>query len=351
VPGEPHQNQSSQHQEQRPSDGTHPAPARAPRGRRRVRVCGRPHLAVLRLLPSLAHRLLGCRLAAGDLNGDRLNEPVPLPGHCLDEAVIALLLPESSPDLANGLDEAVLGDSRVTPHRIEELLLVDQLSRALDAGVDEVNVVVAASDGFATRNQNAPVAELLDAAQEIAAEARAAGLGTSVVVSTAFGCPFDGEVPADRVLDVVRRCLDAGFDELAVADTIGVGVPAQVRDLMGGIRAMAGTTPDGAPVRLRAHFHNTRNTGYANALAAVEAGVEVLDASAGGIGGCPFAPAATGNIATEDLLYLLRRSGFPTGVDLGAIAAAGTWVCGELGKDVPALLGRAGDFPPPALLR
>jgi hydroxymethylglutaryl-CoA lyase len=220
------------------------------------------------------------------------------------------------------------------------------LTRAIAAGVDEVNVVVVASDTFSRRNQNAGVAEMLDAADQMAAGARTAGVGVSVVISTAFGCPFEGEVPAAKVLQIAQRCLAAGYDELAIADTIGVGVPAQVRDLVEGIRAMDGRTPGGGPVRLRAHFHNTRNTGYANALAAVEAGVEVLDASAGGIGGCPFAPAATGNIATEDLLYLLHRSGWTTGLDLESVAATGTWVCEQLGKQTPALLGRAGTFPP-----
>ncbi len=220
------------------------------------------------------------------------------------------------------------------------------LTRAIEAGVDEVNVVVVASDTFSRRNQNAGVAEMLDAADQMAAGARTARIGVSVVISTAFGCPFEGEVPAAKVLQIAQRCLAAGYDELAVADTIGVGVPAQVRDLVEGIRAMDGRTPGGDPVRLRAHFHNTRNTGYANALAAVEAGVDVLDASAGGIGGCPFAPAATGNIATEDLLYLLHRSGWTTGLDLESVAATGTWVCEQLGKQTPALLGRAGTFPP-----
>jgi hydroxymethylglutaryl-CoA lyase len=147
-----------------------------------------------------------------------------------------------------------------------------------------------------------------------------------------------------------------GYGEVALADTIGVGVPAQVRRLVAGIRALApsaapaGEGDDGAAgdVRLRAHFHNTRNTGYANALAAVESGVQVLDASIGGIGGCPFAPNATGNIATEDLQYLLQRSGYETGLDLEALAATGTWVAQRLGTQAPALLGRAGPFPPRA---
>ena len=215
------------------------------------------------------------------------------------------------------------------------------LDRALAAGVDEVNVVIAASETFSRRNQNTSVAEMLDAAEDIAAGAAAAGVGCSAVVSTAFGCPFEGEVAPEAVLGVARRCLDAGYPEVALADTIGVGIPAQVRSLAAGVREL----PGGERVRLRAHFHNTRNTGYANALAAVESGIEVLDASLGGIGGCPFAPNATGNIATEDLQYLLERSGYATGLRLPALADTGTWVAGQLDKEAPALLGRAGVFP------
>jgi hydroxymethylglutaryl-CoA lyase len=218
------------------------------------------------------------------------------------------------------------------------------LDRALAAGVDEVNVVVAASETFSRRNQNTGVEEMLDAAADIAARAAAAGVRRSVVISTAFGCPFEGEVEPRAVLELVGRCLDAGYPEVALADTIGVGVPAQVRELVAGVRAL----PGGEDVRLRAHFHNTRNTGYANALAAVESGVEVLDASLGGIGGCPFAPRATGNIATEDLQYLLERSGLRTGLHLEGLAETGTWVSRQLGKEAPALLGRAGGFPAPA---
>jgi hydroxymethylglutaryl-CoA lyase len=215
------------------------------------------------------------------------------------------------------------------------------LDRALAAGVDEVNVVIAASETFSQRNQNTSVAAMLDAAQDIAARAAAAGVRCSAVVSTAFGCPFEGEVALDAVLAVVARCLDAGYREVALADTIGAGVPAQVRSLTVAVRQL----PGGDRARLRAHFHNTRNTGYANALAAVESGVEVLDASLGGIGGCPFAPNATGNIATEDLQYLLERSGYATGLRLSALAETGTWVAEQLGKETTALLGRAGGFP------
>jgi hydroxymethylglutaryl-CoA lyase len=218
------------------------------------------------------------------------------------------------------------------------------LDRALAAGVDEINVVIAASETFSRRNQNAGVAQMLDAADAIAARAASAGVGRSLVISTAFGCPFEGEVPPDAVYAIADRALRAGYGEVAVADTIGVGVPRQVHELVAGIRAL----PGGADVRLRAHFHNTRNTGYANALAAVEAGVRALDASLGGVGGCPFAPNATGNIATEDLDYLLERSGWTTGLSLPALAATGSWVAQQLSITAPALLGRAGGFPPAA---
>jgi hydroxymethylglutaryl-CoA lyase len=215
------------------------------------------------------------------------------------------------------------------------------LQRALDCGVDEVTVVVAASDTFSRRNQGAGLEQVLAATEQMLGDAHAAAMPASVVISTAFGCPFEGEVDPEAVLAVAQRCLAAGTVELAVADTIGVGVPVQVRALVAGITAL----PGARGVRLRAHFHNTRNTGYANALAAVEAGVGVLDASLGGIGGCPFAPNATGNIATEDLVYLLHRSGFRTDVDLAQAAATGTWVAEQLGRPAPALLGRAGGFP------
>jgi hydroxymethylglutaryl-CoA lyase len=214
------------------------------------------------------------------------------------------------------------------------------LDRALAAGVDEVNCVVITTETFSRRNQGASVDDLVAAWLDIARDAHAAGVRASVTVSASFGCPFEGEVAPQTVVDLVGRVVEGAPDELALADTIGVAVPRQVRDL---VRAVAPVTGD---VPLRAHFHDTRNTGIANALAAAEEGVTVLDASAGGIGGCPFAPNATGNIGTEDLLYALHRSGFETGVDLAATAETGGWIARELGKDrAPAVLGRAGPFP------
>ncbi|HEU5159607.1 MAG TPA: hydroxymethylglutaryl-CoA lyase [Streptosporangiaceae bacterium] len=213
------------------------------------------------------------------------------------------------------------------------------LDRALGVGVDEVNVVVPATDTFCTRNQGCSTAEMIDAWDDIAA-ATTAGVRKSVTISVAFGCPFEGETPPERVEWIARRAYEAGADEIAIGDTIGVGVPAQVRDLTSRLREAAPGVP------LRFHFHNTRNTGYANALAAVDEGVEVLDASVGGFGGCPFAPAATGNIATEDLIYALRRSGIETDVSMPAVTGTAEWLGERLGKRPEALLGRAGDFPP-----
>ena len=215
------------------------------------------------------------------------------------------------------------------------------LDRAIRAAVDEVNVVVVATDTFSQRNQGATVSESIAAWSRIATRARAAGLRTTVTVAAAFGCPFEGEVAPERVADVLGRCVQAQPDEVALADTIGVGVPAGVRALAD----VAATVAAGLP--LRWHFHNTRNTGYANAIAAVERGAAALDASAGGIGGCPFAPAATGNVATEDLLYLLHRSGVQTGVTAEAVAPATGLLASALGSPVPGLLTKAGPFPGP----
>lgn len=212
------------------------------------------------------------------------------------------------------------------------------LERGLAAGIDEANAVVVATETFCRRNQGMSVAEAVRSFGEISRRARAAGLKVTATVGASFGCPFEGEVAPSRVAELARQCADAGADEIALADTIGVGVPADVHRLVEAVREVTG-------LPLRFHFHNTRNTGYANALAAIEAGASALDSSCGGIGGCPFAPAATGNVATEDLAYALRRSGLDSGLDLARLVAAAALIEGELGASVPALLGRAGDFP------
>jgi hydroxymethylglutaryl-CoA lyase len=214
------------------------------------------------------------------------------------------------------------------------------LDRALGTGVDEVNVVVCVSETFSRRNQNMSTEDAMRQAAEVIAAAKAEGLFTTLTLSTAFGCPFEGEVAPERVVELARQAAAAGVDELCLGDTIGVGVPTQVRDLTARIRDAVGDTPP-----LRYHFHNTRNTGFANAVAAVLAGVTVLDSSAGGIGGCPFAPAATGNIATDDLVYLLERMGLRTGYDLDRLLPTAAFLSERLGHEVPALLPRAGTFP------
>ncbi|MGH7763152.1 MAG: hydroxymethylglutaryl-CoA lyase [Candidatus Dormibacteraceae bacterium] len=209
--------------------------------------------------------------------------------------------------------------------------------RAVAAGVDEIHYAFAATDEFGKRNQNATTDEGLKTALALVSRARAERMPITVTLSVSFGCPFAGRVPAGRVLAIVERLMAVPPDEICLADTIGVGVPSQVHELVQGARAL------GAAVG--AHFHNTRNTGYANAVAALEERVVSLDASVGGAGGCPFAPNATGNIATEDLVYVLRGLGVETGIDLDGLIETSSWLGGRLGKELPGMLARAGDFP------
>jgi hydroxymethylglutaryl-CoA lyase len=207
-------------------------------------------------------------------------------------------------------------------------------------GVDEAGCVLVASDTFGQKNQGQTIAQGIAENRDMLRLARENGLVAQVTVSAAFGCPFEGPVPAETVVRCAAEMAEAGAEEIALADTIGVGVPAQVSDLFGRVREAVGPT-----MRLRAHFHNTRGTGIANAWAAYEAGVDVLDSSIGGLGGCPFAPKATGNIATEDLIYLLERSGVDGGVDLSKAIAVNHWFEGVLGRPLPSMVGKAGPAP------
>jgi hydroxymethylglutaryl-CoA lyase len=213
--------------------------------------------------------------------------------------------------------------------------------RALAAGVEEVGAVAVATDSFGIRNQAQSSEDSVAVAAEIIALARSAGRSAQVTISVAFGCPFEGEVATDRVVEIAARLAEAQPREIALADTIGCAVPLQVGDLVRRLRTAIGAIP------VRAHFHDTRNTGVANAWAALEAGAATLDSSLGGLGGCPFAPNATGNVATEDLIYLLSRSGVTTGLDLGRIIAASHWLGGVMGRMLPAMVSRAGRFPTP----
>lgn len=211
--------------------------------------------------------------------------------------------------------------------------------RAAAAGCEEIGMVVFTTDAFNERNQGTTSAGSIRTWRDIAAAARAAGIRAQVTISAAFGCPFEGEVAPGRVVDIAREVADGSPFEIAIADTIGVAVPGQVADVVGRVAEALPGMP------LRGHFHNTRNTGLANAYAACTAGVRVLDASLGGLGGCPFAPAATGNIPTEDLVYMLGRMGIETGVDLGRAIEAARYIEQQVGHPVPGMLMRAGPFP------
>ncbi|HEX9706396.1 MAG TPA: hydroxymethylglutaryl-CoA lyase [Steroidobacteraceae bacterium] len=211
--------------------------------------------------------------------------------------------------------------------------------RAAAAGCEEIGMVVFTTDEFNRRNQGVTSAESIRNWREIAAAAQAEGIRAQVTISAAFGCPFEGEVPPGRVVEIARALADGAPFEIAIADTIGVGVPGQVIEIFGRVA-------DALPgMSLRGHFHNTRNTGLANAYAAVMAGAQVLDASLGGLGGCPFAPAATGNIPTEDLIYMLSRMGIETGIDLERAIATARWIEQHVGHAVPGMLVKAGGFP------
>jgi hydroxymethylglutaryl-CoA lyase/(R)-citramalyl-CoA lyase len=210
--------------------------------------------------------------------------------------------------------------------------------RLVASGLGEVRFAFGATESFNRRNQNASVDESLGAAKRIVERAREDGLRSAVTISVAFGCPFEGAVAEDRVLELAAQVAEARPDVLVLADTIGVGVPRQVQSLIA--RALELGVPVGG------HFHNTRNTGYANALAALAAGASVLDASVGGLGGCPFAPRASGNIATEDLVYLLEREGVETRIGLEDLIEVSAWLEDVLGRRLEGQLYRAGSFPP-----
>lgn len=213
--------------------------------------------------------------------------------------------------------------------------------RALGTALHELGAVAVASDGFAMRNQGQTREDSLNVASQVVRLAHQAGRSAQVSIATAFGCPFDGEVPADRVIAMAQHLSDANPREIALADTIGVAVPSQVTELVSRVREAVPHIP------VRCHFHNTRNTGLANVWAAVQAGATSIDAALGGMGGCPFAPAATGNVSTEDVQYLLERSGISTGVVLDRLISASHRLSEVMGKTLPSMVARAGSFPPP----
>jgi len=253
---------------------------------------------------------------------------------------VSFVNPARVPQMA-GAEEVVQAIERRPGVVYAGLVLNDKgYDRLAATDLDEVHFAFASTETFNQRNQGASVADSIAAASRIVARAHEDGRRATVTIGVSFGCPFEGRVEPERILEIAAELVEAGPDELVFADTIGVGVPRQVRRLVGDAVRL------GPPVGV--HLHNTRNTGYANAFAAVEAGATVLDASLGGIGGCPFAPRATGNIATDDLVYLLHGEGIETGIDLDALIEVAVWLDGVLGRQLEGQVYRAGTFAPVA---
>lgn len=252
--------------------------------------------------------------------------------------VTSFVNPARVPQMA-GAEEVVAAIDRREGVVYAGLALNDRgYDRLAATGLDEAHFAFAASEEFNRRNAGASVEESMQAAERIVGRAHADGIRATVTVGTAFGCPFEGRVDPGRVLELAARAAAAGADEVVLADTVGVGVPRQVAHLVGEAARL------GPPVGL--HLHNTRNTGIANAYAGLEAGATVFDASVGGIGGCPFAPRATGNVSTEDLVYLLHGEGVETGIDLEALIGVAAWLEEILGRELEGMVYRAGSFAP-----
>ncbi|QIN83250.1 hydroxymethylglutaryl-CoA lyase [Rubrobacter tropicus] len=244
--------------------------------------------------------------------------------------------PKRVPQMA-GAEEVMNGLDRHEGTVYAGLVLNERgYERAVEAGVDEVRYAFPVTETFARKNQNTTVEEATALAGRLVERARLDGVRVSITLSAAFGDPFEGKVEPAHVLKIAEKVSEAHPDEVVLADTIGVGVPTQVRDLVAGVAQMG--------VTAGCHFHDTRNTGIANAAAAVESGARVLDASVGGTGGCPFAPRATGNIATEDLVYLLHGMGHETGIDLESLIGVAEWLAERLGKELPGQVYKAGNF-------
>jgi isopropylmalate/homocitrate/citramalate synthase len=252
---------------------------------------------------------------------------------------VSFVSPQRVPQMA-GAEEVVEGIQRRDGVVYAGLVLNEHgYDRLAATGLDEVHFAFAASETFNRRNQNASVAESVLACEGIAVRAGEDGLRATVTIGTAFGCPFEGSVDPGRVVALAERLAES-MDEVVFADTIGVAVPRQIRDVLGRANLRG--------KRAGVHLHNTRNTAFANALTAIESGATVLDASVGGIGGCPFAPRATGNVCTEDLVYMLHGEGVETGVDLGALISVAEWLERVLERPLEGQVYRAGSFAPVA---
>ena len=253
---------------------------------------------------------------------------------------VSFVNPKRVPQMADA-EKVMAQIDREVDVRIAGLALnMKGVERALDAGVDEVRYVVVASETFNQKNQGASIAETMTGLESIAGRVKASGKVFSAVIGASFGCPFEGEITTEAVVNIGVRLQALGVDEILLADTIGCAVPSEVRER---VEALQSVLEDSTAIGC--HFHNTRNTGIANAVAAVESGVRILDASVGGIGGCPFAPRATGNISTEDLVYILRNMGYETSIDLPQLIDVATWVEDYFDDPLPGQVMKAGLFP------
>jgi isopropylmalate/homocitrate/citramalate synthase len=254
--------------------------------------------------------------------------------------VVSFVNPARVPQMA-GAEELVAAIDRVPGVVYAGLALNDRgYDRLRDTGLDEVHFAFSASPTFNEKNQGTTVEDSVQSAERIVARAHEDGIRATVTIGTSFGCPFEGAIDPQRVLELAARLVAADADEIVFADTVGVGVPRQIRHLVSeGVKL-------GKPVGV--HLHNTRSTGFANAYEAIASGASVLDSSIGGIGGCPFAPRATGNIATEDLVYMLHGEGMETGIDLDELIGVAQWLEGVLGRQLEGQVYRAGSFAPVA---
>ena len=254
--------------------------------------------------------------------------------------VTSFVNPKKVPQLADAEDLVARLPDRDDVTYIGLVLNTRGAERALATGrIDELGAVCVTSDTFGIRNQGQSSGESLAAAMEIVALAKSAGRGGQITIATAFGCPFEGEIKIDRVVEMAKRAADISPREIALADTIGVGVPSQVAEMVGRVREAVGDLP------VRAHFHNTRGSGLANVWAAVAEGVATIDAALGGLGGCPFAPGAAGNVSTEDVVYMLERGGVSTGLRLPEVVDAAKWLTDVMGRPLPAMVSKAPRFP------
>ena len=253
---------------------------------------------------------------------------------------VSFVNPARVPQMA-GAEEVVAAIEPVEGVVYAGLVLNERgYDRFATTALTEAHYAFAVSEEFNQRNSGSSTEASVVAGERVVARAKADGMRVTVTLGTSFGCPFEGAIDPGRVLELASRFAAGGADELVFADTVGVGVPRQVRHLVGqGVKL-------GLPIGV--HLHNTRSTGYANALVALESGATVLDASVGGIGGCPFAPRATGNIATEDLVYLFHGEGIETGIDLDRLVEVAAWLEGRLGRPLEGQVYKAGVFAPVA---